>query len=356
MKNRVTLLTTGLLLAINGLVLAGNPDRAGSAGAYELLINPWSRSSGWAGANMASIRGLEAQYLNVAGTAFTQKTEFIFSRTQWLKGTDIDINAFGLTQKIGETGVLGIGVMSMSFGDIERTTVDVPEGGLGFFSPNLSNITLSYAKEFSRSIYGGLAVKVINESISDVHARGVAFDLGIQYVTGIKKGQKDNLKFGISLKNVGPAMSYKGDGLSFRDVLAENSVDMTIQSRSAQFELPSSLNIGATYDFKFGGSDSLKVDAMHRITAAVNYNANSFSKDQYALGVEYGYKSYLMVRLGYVYEGGADNTTFLTGPTAGVTFEMPLNKGKGTTLGIDYSYRDTNPFDGIHSIGARISI
>ena len=38
---------------------AGNEQRAGQAGASELLINPWARSSGWAGANIAGVRGLE---------------------------------------------------------------------------------------------------------------------------------------------------------------------------------------------------------------------------------------------------------------------------------------------------------
>jgi len=32
-----------------------------------------------------------------------------------------------------------------------------------------------------------------------------------------------------------------------------------------------------------------------------------------------------------------------------------LNK-KGTTFALDYSYRTTNPFAGVHSIGARINL
>ena len=36
------------LVAPYGKLKAGNPDRAGQAGASELLINPWARSSGWA--------------------------------------------------------------------------------------------------------------------------------------------------------------------------------------------------------------------------------------------------------------------------------------------------------------------
>ena len=62
-------------------IFAGNPQRAGQAGASELLINPWARTSGWGGANVSGIRGLEGIYTNVAGLAFTEKTELIFSQT-----------------------------------------------------------------------------------------------------------------------------------------------------------------------------------------------------------------------------------------------------------------------------------
>ena len=87
------LVLIGLFLAPTNNALAGNPDRSGQAGATELLINPWARSSGWAGSNVAGARGLEAMFLNVAGTAFTKKTELMFARTNWLKGTDINPNA-----------------------------------------------------------------------------------------------------------------------------------------------------------------------------------------------------------------------------------------------------------------------
>lgn len=72
-------LTFGLLsLALSTSVFAGNGDRAGEAGAAQLLINPWTRSSGMGAANSASVMGLEALYSNVAGIAFTNKTELVF--------------------------------------------------------------------------------------------------------------------------------------------------------------------------------------------------------------------------------------------------------------------------------------
>ena len=184
---------------------AGNPQRAGQAGASELLINPWARTSGWAGSNVAGVRGLEGIYSNVAGLAFTEKTELIFSQTSWLQyGNKMfsaedavsSISSFGFSQRIGESGALAFSVMSMDFGSIEITTVDLPDGGLGTYSPKFMNMSLSYAKIFSNSIYGGVSVKMISEQISNVGASGVALDAGIQYVTG----SADNMKFGISLK------------------------------------------------------------------------------------------------------------------------------------------------------------
>lgn len=338
-----------LMLPFNNS-FAGNPQRAGQAGASELLINPWARTSGWGGANIAGVRGLEGIFSNVAGLAFTEKTELIFSQSQWLKFGDdavADISSFGFSQKVGESGVLGFSVMSMSFGDIEITTVDLPEGGIGFYSPNFMNIGLSYAKIFSNSIYGGFTVKMISEQISNVGTNGVALDAGIQYVTGTK----DNLKFGISLKNVGPRMSFTGDGLSFRGIVGDgDDYKMTVEQRSSELELPALLNIGLSYD----------VNVMqHRITGAGTFTSNSFQKDQYRLGGEYSYNEMFMVRLGYTYEEGirtpSTRTTALRGPSAGFTVELPMGN-EGSTFGLDYSYRHTDPFQGSHTIGARINL
>ena len=342
---------------------AGNPQRAGQAGADELLINPWARSSGWAGANVAGIRGLEGLYSNVAGLAFTERTELIFAQTSWLQygGKMFDANSsvsnissFGIAQKVGESGVLGFGVMNLNFGDIERTTVANPEGGIGTFSPRYMNISVAYAKTFSNSIYGGFNIKMISEQIADLSANGIALDAGIQYVTG----SQDNLKFGIALKNVGPRMSFDGDGLSFRNYF--EGKEMTNQQRVSEFELPALLNIGMSYDLKFADQ--------HRVTGAGTFTSNSFRKDQYRIGMEYAFREYFMLRTGYTYEDGIRysyeyakqegkdswRTTALRGPSAGFTLELPISEE--TTFGLDYSYRHTDPFQGCHSIGARINL
>lgn len=356
--------TTKILSAIlagtmfSGIVIAGNKDRAGQAGASELLINPWARSSGFGSANVAGVRGLEGQFLNVAGTAFTKKTELLFAHTNYLKGADISINSFGFTQKVGASGVLGLGFMSMSFGDIDVTTTEMPEGGLGNYPISFMNIGLSYAKGFTDHIFGGMCFRVINQAIPDAKAGGVALDAGIQYVAG----KQNNAKFGISLKNVGPKMTFRGDGLSTGVTNPNNGSTMTLEQRSESFELPSQVNIGGTYDYYLSGDTANKT---HRITFAGAFVSNSFTKDEFRIGLEYGFKSFLMLRAGYGYENGLGNddetqtnyrTTAQKGLSAGFTIEVPLSKEKGTTFGLDYSYRSTKPFDGTHGIGVRMSL
>ncbi len=367
LRTRIQVFAICMIFLVPSTTFAGNEQRAGSSGASELLINPWARSTGWGDANMSTVRGLEAIYSNVAGIAFTQKTELIFARSSWLSGSGVNLNSFGVSQKVGESGVLALSGMTLGAGDIDIRTVESPEGGIGKFSPSFSNITLAYAKEFSNSIYGGMAVKILNGGISDLNSSSVAIDAGIQYVTGIGKDKAgnrrlDNLRFGISMKNVGPTMMFKGDGLSFRGTVP-SGVSMTLEQRSAEFELPSLIKIGFSLHFNLTPKvDTIakKVKSDNKLVVAATFTSNSFTRDQYQAGLEYNWKEIVFVRCGYVYEkdifSSVNRATALTGPSAGFSVQLPLNKEKGSTFSIDYSYRDTNPFAGIHSIGVRVSL
>lgn len=355
-------LKKSLIVALTGGVVftgfAGNPERAGQAGAGQLLINPYARSAGWAGANGALSRGIESQYTNVAGIAATKKTELMFMRSAWLVGTGININAFGVSQHVGETGAIGLGITSINAGKIERTTEDQPEGGLGTFTPRFTNIALSYAKAFSDNIYGGITVRAISEGIDNVKAQGVSIDAGVQYHTG----KYENIHLGVALKNVGPKMQYKGDGLSSQKTVTNaygNEYQLTGLNKSAAFELPALLNISLAYDF-YLLKDSTGRSKTHRVSVAGNFTSNSFTKDNYLFGVEYGWKNIVMVRGGMAIEkgifGGEGNrTTAFTGPSCGATVELPFSDKK-STIGVDYSYRFTNPFGGVHSFGIRVNL
>lgn len=335
---------------------AGNDNRRGTAGATELLINPWAHSAGWGAVSIANVRGLDAFYNNIAGLAFTNNIEVGYTNTIYLGGksgstSGAGINAFGLGIRVFESGVLGVSVMTMGFGDIDITTVENPEGTAGTFSPSFMNIAVAYAHSFTRSIHGGVAFRVITESTDNVSASGFSIDAGIQYVTGAD----DELKFGISLKNIGTAMHFSGTGHSLT-MLNEAGNNFTVETRAAEMELPTCLNIGLSYDFLFENLDQ-------RLTVAGSFTSNAFLKDNFALGVEYGILKMFEVRAGYVYQtdifSSTNRTTANTGLCAGASASIPLGKkdengNVKTSLTIDYAFRSASPLKGSHSIGATL--
>ncbi len=338
-----------LLLGLSpALLMAGNPDRQGEAGAYELLMNPWARSAGLHTMTTANIQGVEALRLNVAGLAGVGQLEVQASHSIYLQGTDINMNAFGLATRVGDNGVLGVSLMALDFGDIEVTTVDQPGGTGATFSPNFFNIGLAYAHTFENKVSVGITFRVVSESISDLSAFGLALDAGIQYVTG----PEDNFKFGISLRNVGSPMQFSGEGLAVQRPVPNGGYELTVDQRAATFELPSVLNIGMAYDF-------LIQDGKHRLTPIGNFTANSFSRDQIGGGLEYSLNEQFMLRAAYRHEIGSLNeieAPIYSGLSAGATIELPISKDNSTRFSIDYAYRATKLWDGTHNFGIRITI
>mgnify|MGYP001551615477 CR=1 FL=1 len=335
-----------MLLTTAVSLYAGNPQRVGSAAAPELLINPWARSAGWNGVNIASVRGVEGTYLNVAGLAFTRGTEVNFANTQWLMGSDININAVGLSQRVSSGGVLGISLTSFDYGEWDITTVNAPEGGVGTISPSAITMGLAYAQKFTNTIYGGVNIKVFNQAINNLSATAIMADAGVQYVTG----ERDEIKFGITLRNVGSNLTFEGDGNAITLPVPQGNFAQTYEQRSAAFELPTQLSLGGSYDFLFDD---------WRVTPALSFQSNSFEKDTYTGGAEVAWRQYVMVRAGYtVFDNRADGiqTTAITGFAGGMTFRAPLSKGGKSFFAIDYGYRATNPFNGIHTISASFDL
>ena len=237
-KSIVIVSLTILVLGLSNTAFAGNKDRTGQAGATELLINPWASSAGWSNAGMSSIHGVEAMWGNVAGITATNSIDLNFSYVNWLRGSDVNSYSFGFLARISESVVGGLYVMSFNPGEIERTTTENPDMTLGTFKPTLMNINVAIAKSFSNSIHAGFVLKIINETIADMQGSGFAIDAGIQYVTGIT----DNIHFGITLKNIGPTVTYKGDGLTFKaNPESFWGSSLTVIHRADQFELPTQL-------------------------------------------------------------------------------------------------------------------
>ena len=347
-----TITLVAVMMFSTTLLFAGNKDRSGQAGATELLINPWARSSGLSNTNTASVSGLEATFINVAGLSHTLGTHAVINYTNYLNGSGVNIYALGVAQQLGQGSVLGLSVQAVNYGEENITTYSEPDGTLGTFTANNMIIGLSYAKAFSNSIFAGATVKIVNESIFDVSATGVAIDAGIQYITG----EQENIKLGMTLKNVGTNMKFAGDGLTLRGDLSgqgsESGTPFSMNQRSEGFELPTTLQIGVGYDFLFAHDCRLSIMA--------NFRSMAFGKDNVGIGLEGSLWNYWMLRAGYtfesgqwdnVYDGKFNNLNVEKGFACGTTIQYPF-KGKRSFVSIDYSYRMTEHWNGTHCIGA----
>src|SRR5207249_1202097 len=150
----------------------------------------------------------------------------------------------------------------------------------------------------SEKISVGLTAHFIYEKMGSVSSSGFAFDGGVQY-TGL--GGIDGLSVGVALKNIGPKMTYDGDGLdhtvTVSDALLTSS---TLRIQASPADLPSTIEVGLGY--------ATPVSDNGRITCTAAFVNNNFSDDEYRAGLEYAYDSRLSIRGGYDFssqeEGG----------------------------------------------------
>lgn len=338
------------LVMVASAVYAGNPDRQGQAGAWELLLNPWGRSAGLHSMSTSSVQGIEAMRINVAGLSRITKFEIGVSNNRLFSGTGMNFNSLGLGVKMGKSSALGLEFASLDFGQIPVTTVNQPAGTGGFFSPSFFQLGLGYSYTYANKISVGMTMRLVSESIQDVTASGFALDAGVQYVSG----PKDNFKLGISLRNVGSPMAFGGEGLSVKrdnpDPAGGVNYELTYDVRAASFELPSMLNLGISYDYY------LNEDMF--IRGLGNFTSNAFSRDQLGAGVEFSFRKLVVLRAAYKHSlGGISDETrdVYTGLAGGASIEVPITKGGANNLGIDYAYRATNPFNGTHNFTLRFS-
>ena len=338
---------------------AGNRDRNGQSGALELLINPWAQGTGTFGANSSNVRGLEAMKNNIGGLGTLTGTEIGISHMRLLSGSGVSVNNLAFGQSFGGSGVLGVNIMALGFGDIAATTFDNPDP-TGSYSPQFLNFQVGYAKEFSNAIHAGVAFTYVSEQIASIRASGACFDAGVQYQTG----KRNNFHFGITLRNVGTNMRFGGSGLYFNTPLPENE-GQTFNSSvpSEKFQMPTYLNIATSYDFYL---DEKKLknpetdEPKHRLTAMLGFTSNSTKQDFLHAGLEYGFRERFMVRAGYRYErminDADERATFYTGIAAGATVAANIGQN-GPRLMLDYAYQPTaRPANGCHTISLRLNL
>jgi hypothetical protein len=276
-----------LLASAVHTAFAGSEERKGTGGALELRIPVGARGQALGGAVTADVPGVEAIFYNPAGLAYVEKTEVMFTHTEYLAEMNMNYAAVGLN--LGSFGVLGLNVKALDIGDVIVTTEDAPEGTGEVLTPTFSVIGFSYARRFTDRVLFGGTLNFVNERIANSGASGLAVDLGVQYTTGWH-----GLAFGVAMKNVGSQMEF--DGEDFESALPATSDDPTARDRvyrtiSADFELPSYFSLGATYD--------VWSNAENRLAVLAAFQNNNFVGNNLQGGLEYSFGEVAQVRGSY---------------------------------------------------------
>ncbi len=316
---------------------AGDKDRRGTAGSEQLLVPLTARTVGLGGgfaSGLTGASGLEGLWANPAALTVNTGTNALFSHMAYV--AEIDVNHIGIAQRFGANQI-ALTITNWGFGDIPLQTEANPEITDVTWSASFYTVGATYARDFTDRIAAGVTFKVVSERIDDMNATGVAFDAGMTYTVG-----ESGLRFGVSLKNFGPQRAYDGTGLNRNARVG--GMDATISLDGADYELPSLLNFGIAYTRPLG--------AAAEVTLLGNFRSNSFASDQYSAGLEFGLQNLVYIRGGYQFEEDMDLTMF-----SGANFGAGLNlNAVGTALTVDYAYRTTDPFDGVHVITASVTL
>lgn len=312
---------------------AGSPNRRGTAGATELLIPVGSVGVGMSGSILATAQGLDAIHWNPAGLARNDMTaQVMFSNLSYI--ADIGVNYLAVSANMGDLGHLGVSLKSLSFGDIEETTIDRPEGTGITYSPLYLTIGLTYSRRMTDRIYFGTNIKMVHESITRVSATAFAFDLGLQYKAG-----ETGFNFGVALKNLGTEIRFDGSDFD-RFVDDPNQIPgyptQPLRLRTAGFGMPTTLELGLAYKYP--------LMTEHLVEMSTTFINNNYSNDEYRFGVEYAYNNLFFIRGGYSYaQGIPSELENVFGPTFGAGIRYNIS---GVEMAVDYAYRAAAFFSG----------
>ena len=332
-----------LLILTASTVLADGGVRNGTGAAPELLIPVGARGIAMSGSSVAGSSGLEALCWNPANLAFDSGTNVMFSYMSHI--ADIGVTYFGVSTTLEGFGTIGLTLKSLSIGDINVTTVDDPDGNGQTFKPTFLTLGFTYSRLLSDRISVGITANYISEKIALVSANSFAFNFGVTYRN---LANIEGFNLAMALKNFGPQMKYDGSGLYVQATVPTlERGAATYKMDAMAFDLPSTLEIGLSYTYNINSSNSFQLNG--------TYQNSNYYADDYKIGLEYNLNNMFFIRGGYTFEPSfSDNTDYnIYGITAGVGLKYDLG---GTTMKVDYAFRQTKFFNNNHVIALQFGL
>ena len=316
----------------------GVTKKGTTAGAF-LGIDVGPRAISMGSAYVSVANDVSAMYWNPAGISKIENFEASFSNTNWI--ADLSFNYAGIVFPLGGVGNIGLNATFLTMGQIERTTIENPDGTGELFDAASYAFGLSFARNLTDQFSIGFNIKYINERVYHVSATGFALDVGTLFNTGL-----NGLTLGMSISNYGTKMRLDGRDLNFQTDVAPNingnnqSINAELQTDS--YELPLMFRVGVSMDVLKGMGNSnliLSADALHPNDDVEYVN----------VGGEYVFYNILSLRAGYkgLFAKESEQGISLGG---GVHYTLL----ESATFYFDYSYVNFGRFNAVNTFSVSL--
>ncbi len=292
----LALLALAVLLCLPGSSFG--QAKVGTTGPQFLELGPSARAMGMGEAFTAVVDDISAVYYNPAALTYMYGREAGATYIDMPAGVQYGFGAIGLPlESIG--GVLGIGVYTLSSGEMVERTYD--QGGIEgtgrVFGYNGIAAGVSYGRYLTDRFSVGLTVRYIGEFVHDYSASGWSADVGTMYNTGFR-----NFKIAMVITNFGPDMKF-----------IENAYPLPI-------------------NFKFGGAIDVITGQDHLVTLSLEGSHPSDNLEKYNGGVEYTYRDMFSLR------GGSRINYDVDQWTIGGGVRLPFSDER--EIRVDYAFQD----------------
>ncbi len=247
---------------------------AGNTGLSFLKIGIGGRGAALAEAHVADATGAEATFWNPANLASSSGGELYLSHSEWLQDITNDFVAvkFG-----GGKSFWGVSLLLQNVPGIMQRTRPSAEPISELTSHHIA-FGLSYARQFSSKLNGGVTVKYLAEKILNYASNGFGVDLGVRY----KTSPESPFALAASIHNLGSVEEF----------------------RTEDVKLPTYLRAGLVFapDFKLGNSSPNLFASVRSVLDA---------KTIFNFGAEILPHDVVAVRLGY--QGGNETQSLAGG-------------------------------------------
>ena len=290
-------------------------QRAGISTAQFLKIGVGGRATALGDAFVAIANDASSLYWNPAGLVQFDNDQVMFSHNQWV--ADINHEFFGAVYHLGRNHALGISVIALTMDDMPVTTEFAPFGTGQFFGFSDLAIGITYSQMMTDKFSFGVTVRYMEETLDKLKMRGVMIDLGTYYWTGL-----GSTRFAVTVSYFGAEMAPDGK---------INLVGNREKSDWQSFSPPTMFRIG----FAFEPYENEE----HKVTTSIQLNHPNDNSENFALAVEYVWKSLLSLRGGYKFNVDEQNISF------GAGVDVPISIAKFT---FDYSFVNFERLGSVH--------